>query len=151
MAEQLDSLRDALPAGLTLLTPSSAHVNEVVACRSAVVDEHELKTRTDLEQLMADRPGEVDGDDCGTLAATDPDIAREELVTLIDDQLDTPIDAVTPLVTTSAATPELQATLDAVSSTLEPTTLPALLAEVQDDGGDVADVVADWLEAVDLT
>jgi osmoprotectant transport system substrate-binding protein len=151
VAEQLDALRDALPAGLAVLTPSSAHDSEVVACRPAVVDEHELRSRTDLEQLVADRPGEVEEDDCRTLAATDPDIARDRLVTLIDDQLDTPIDAITPLVTTSAATPELQAALDAVSSTLEPATLPALLAEVQYDGDDVADVVADWLEAVGLT
>jgi glycine betaine/choline ABC-type transport system substrate-binding protein len=78
-------------------------------------------------------------------------LARDDLVALVDDQLDTPVDAITPLVRTSAATPELQATLDAVSSTLEPTTLPELLASVRFDGDERTDVVADWLKAVDIT
>jgi osmoprotectant transport system substrate-binding protein len=151
VAEQLDALHDALPAALTVLTPSSAHDSEVVACRAAVVEEYELRTRTDLEQLTADDPGALESDDCRTVAASDPDIAEDQLVTLVDDQLDAPIDAITPLVTTSAATPELQATLDAVSSTLEPATLSALLAKVQYDGDDIADVVRGWLKAVDLS
>jgi hypothetical protein len=41
--------------------------------------------------------------------------------------------------------------LDAVSSTLEPTTLPELLASVRFDGDERTDVVADWLKAVDIT
>jgi hypothetical protein len=45
----------------------------------------------------------------------------------------------------------LQATLDAVSSTLEPATLPALLASVRFDGDDLDDVVRGWLKAVDIT
>ena len=36
--EQLVALRDALPAGLTVLTPSSAHDSEIVACPPAVVE-----------------------------------------------------------------------------------------------------------------
>jgi osmoprotectant transport system substrate-binding protein len=151
VAEQLAALDDALPAGLTVLTPSSANGNDVVACREAAIHEHELRTRTDLEQLMADRPGDLEDLDCRTVAATDPEIARDHLVALVDDQLDTPVDAVTPLVRTTAATPELQATLDAVSSTLEPATLPALLASVRFDGDDLDDVVRGWLKAVDIT
>ena len=150
-AEQVDALREALPVGLTVLTPSSAHDGEVVACRESVATAHELMSRTDLDQLVADRPGELADDDCRTLAATDPAIARDHLIPLVDDQLDSPIEAVTPLVRTSAATPELQATLDALSSTLEPATLPALIARVRFDGDEAADVVKDWLEAVDIT
>jgi osmoprotectant transport system substrate-binding protein len=150
-SEQLLALRDALPAGLTVLTPSSAHDSESVACRQAVVEQYELTTRTDLEQLVADRPGDLAEDDCRTLAASDPAIARDHLLPLVDDQLDTPIEAVVPLVRTSAVTPELQATLDALSSTLEPETLPALLAQVRFDGDDVSAVVRDWLETVDIT
>jgi osmoprotectant transport system substrate-binding protein len=149
--DQLDALHEALPAGLTVLTPSSAHDSEVVACREGVIDDYELRSRTDLDQLMTDRPGELSEDDCRTVAATDPVLARDDLVALVDDQLDTPVDAITPLVRTSAATPELQATLDAVSSTLEPTTLPELLASVRFDGDERTDVVADWLKAVDIT
>jgi osmoprotectant transport system substrate-binding protein len=151
VAEQLAALDEVLPAGLSVLTPSSTTVNDVVACREAVIDEHEIRTRTALQELMADRPGEVGSEDCRTVAATDPAIARDHLVALVDDQLDTPVDAITPLVRTAAATPELQATLDAVSSTLEPRTLPALLARVRFDGDDAADVVRDWLKAVDIT
>ncbi len=150
-SEQLAALRDALPAGLTVLTPSSAHDSEIVACRQAVIEQHELTTRSDLEQIMAERPDELAEDDCRTVAATDPVIARDHLVPLVDDQLGTPVEALTPLVNTSAATPELQATLDALSSTLEPGTLPALLARVRFDGDEVSDVVKDWLETVDIT
>ncbi len=138
--EQLVALRDALPAGLTMLTPSSAHDSVIVACPPAVI-----------EELAADQPAELTDDDCRTVTATDPVIARDGLVPIVEDPVETPIEALTPLVRTSAATPELQATLDALSSTLEPATLPALLARVRFDGDEVSGVVKDWLETVDIT
>jgi osmoprotectant transport system substrate-binding protein len=149
--EQLVAIGDALPAGVTVLTPSSAYDNEVVACRQRVVDKYELTTRSDLDQLLGDRPDDVSEDDCRTVPATDPAIERDNLVALVDDQLDTPLEALVPLVSTDVATPELQATLDALSSTLEPATLPLLIGQLRFDGDDARDVARDWLEAVDLT
>ncbi len=140
--EQLAAvLRDALPAGLTVLTPSSAHDSEIVACPPAVI-----------EELAAEQQrGDLADDDCRTVTATDPVIAREGLVPLVEDPVETPIEALTPLVRTSAATPGCRRRLTRSNSTLEPATLPALLAQVRFDGNEVSGVVKDWLETVDIT
>ena len=84
--------------------------------------------------------------DCGTMHTSDPHIARDHLVTLDDDQLLVPSQVVVPLIGTAQATPEVQAVLDAASSTLDTTGAPELLAKVELDGDDPAVVVRQWLQ-----
>jgi len=48
--EQVTALADALPAGLEVLTPSSAEDKDTIVCTQDVVDEHHL---TDLSSLFA--------------------------------------------------------------------------------------------------
>ena len=51
-----------------------------------------------------------------------------------------------PLIGAAQATPEVQAVLDAASSTLDTTALRELLAKVELDGDDPATVVRQWLQ-----
>ena len=51
-----------------------------------------------------------------------------------------------PLIGTAQATPEVQAVLDAASSTLDTAALRELLAKVELDGDDPAAVVRQWLQ-----
>ena len=75
------------------------------------------------------------------MRTSDPHIARDHLVTLDDDQLLVPSQVVVPLIGTAQATPEVQAVLDAASSTLDTAALRELLAKVELDGDDPAAVV----------
>ena len=57
-----------------------------------------------------------------------------------------PSQVVVPLIGTARATPEVQAVLDAASSTLDTAALRELLAKVELDGDDPAAVVQQWLQ-----
>ena len=85
--------------------------------------------------------------DCGTVRTTEPRISRDRDVVLDDDQLRAPSDAIVPLVARTHATPAVQAVLDAVSSTLDGSSLRTLLAQVELEGKRPADVVRDWIAA----
>jgi osmoprotectant transport system substrate-binding protein len=173
--EQLDAVAAALPAGLTVLSPSAADDKDGIACREQVAADHELRTISDLAHSMArirvgatpDQRGafgtalravtplpdtEAVADaldegavDCATMPTSDPHIARDHLVALDDDQLLVPTEVVVPLIGTARATPAVQAVLDAVSSTLDTAALRQLLAEVELDGKDMVAVVRQWL------
>ena len=174
-AEQLDAVATALPAGLTVLSPSAADDKGGIACRAQVAADHELQTLSDLEHSATPiRVGATDEQravfgsvlhavtplpdaeavadameertvDCGTLRTSDPHIARDHLVSLDDDQLVVPSQVVVPLISRGRATPPVQAVLDAVSSTLDTAALRQLLAEVELDGEDQVAVVRRWL------
>jgi osmoprotectant transport system substrate-binding protein len=173
--EQLDALATALPAGLTVLSPSAADDKDGIACRADVATDHELRTISDLEHSAArirvgatpDQRGvfgaalravtplpdaEAVADaldegavDCATMRTSNPHIARDHLVPLDDDQLLVPSQVVVPLIGTAKATPAVQAVLDRVSSTLDTAALRELLAKVELDGEDLAAVVKQWL------
>ena len=173
--EQLDALATALPAGLAVLSPSAAEDEDGIACREQVTADHELRTLSDLERsatpirvgataeqravfgpCSTPSPPLPDIDavadaleertvDCGTMRTSDPHVARDHLVTLDDDQLLVPSQVVVPLIDSAQATPEVQAVLDAVSSTLDTAALSELLAKVELDGDDPAAVVHRWL------
>jgi osmoprotectant transport system substrate-binding protein len=173
--EQLDAVAAALPAGLTVLSPSAADDKDGIACREQVAADHELRTISDLAHSTArirvgatpDQRGafgtalravtplpdtEAVADaldegavDCATMPTSDPHIARDHLVALDDDQLLVPTEVVVPLIGTARATPAVQAVLDAVSSTLDTAALRQLLAEVELDGKDMVAVVRQWL------
>jgi osmoprotectant transport system substrate-binding protein len=180
-AEQLDALATALPAGLTVLSPSAADDKDGIACRAQVAADHELRTISDLEHSAArirvgatpDQRGvfgaalravtplpdpeavadalEEGAVDCATMRTSDPHIARDDLVALDDDRLLVPSQVVVPLIGTARATPAVQAVLDAVSSTLDTAALRQLLAEVELDGEDMVEVVRQWLHDNGLT
>jgi len=71
--------------------------------------------------------------DCGNIFSTDPAITTNGFVTLEDDKVIVPNDAVLPLVTTSVATPEVMAILDGVSAKLTTENLTAMVAKVIND------------------
>jgi osmoprotectant transport system substrate-binding protein len=177
VADQLQALRTALPGTLTVLSPTAADDKEGVACRADVAAELSLRTISDLEHASRrvtvgatqDARSQLDGAlasvtpladdtavadaldegavDCGTLHLTDPVIIRDHLVALDDDQLLVPNQVVLPLISTAAATPAVQAVLDATSSTLDAVGFRTLLAEVELDGKEPDEVVRHWLEA----
>ena len=177
VADQLQALRAALPAPLSVLSPTAADDKEGVACRADVAEELSLRTISDLERAsrrvtvgatqdarsqlgdalpsvtpLADDTAVADAldegaVDCGTLRLTDPLIIRDRLVALDDDQLLVPSQVVLPLISTAAATPAVQAVLDATSSTLDAVGFRTLLAEVELDGRKPGEVVRRWLEA----
>jgi osmoprotectant transport system substrate-binding protein len=82
--------------------------------------------------LVADslKRGEID---CGDMLATMPAIAIDGLVPLQDDKAIGPDDAVVPLLTTAAATPEVLAALKTVSDKLTTDVLRALMVKVEVD------------------
>ena len=156
-SEQIAAITAALPTTLTVLSPSSAEDKETIACRRAIVEDHDLLTRSDLERSRADvsigvvealERGEVD---CASVRSASSLISRLDLVTLDDDLLLVPNETVVPLVATTSATPSVQAVLDAVSSTLHTSDLVALMAAIDDEGVEPAEAAADWLEAHGLT
>ena len=179
--EQLDALATALPAGLAVLSPSAAEDKDGIACREQVAADQQLRTLSDLEHSatpirvgataeqravfgsvlrtvtpLPDTEAVADAIeeravDCGTMRTSDPHIARDHLVALDDDQLLVPSQVVVPLIGTARATPEVQAVLDAASSTLDTVALRELLAKVELDGDDPAAVVRQWLHDNGLT
>ena len=156
--EQLEALAAALPAGLAVLSPSAAEDKDGIACREQVVADHQLRTLSDLEhsatrirvgataeqravfgsalrtvtplpdaEAVADAMEERTVD-CGTMRTSDPHIARDHLVTLDDDRLLVPSQVVVPLIGAAQATPEVQAVLDAASSSRSAAVSSVLLA-----------------------
>ena len=87
---------------------------------------------------------------CGNLFSTSSFIRSNDFVTLEDDKLIVPNEAVIPLIAKDKATPAVQAVLDAVSSTLDTEGLMALMVKVEQDGGDPAQVAKDWLAESEL-
>ena len=159
-----------------MLSPSAAEDKDGIACREQVAADQQLRTLSDLEHSATPiRVGATDEQravfgsvlhavtplpdteavadameeravDCGTMRTSDPHIARDHLVALDDDQLVVPSQVVVPLIGTARATPEVQAVLDAASSTLDTAALRELLAKVELDGDDPAAVVRQWLQ-----
>jgi len=83
---------------------------------------------------------------CGNLFSTDPAITANEFVTLEDDKVIVPNEAVIPLIAKDKATPDVQAVLDGVSGKLDTAGLTALVAKVITDAQDPAKVAGDWLK-----
>jgi osmoprotectant transport system substrate-binding protein len=192
VSEQVDALRAALPANLTVLTPSTAEDKDVIVCRRDVSDRYQLKTLSDLATVSGDivlgaapefeerspfgvaglrdilgaefkefKPlgkgqqivdalaaGEIQ---CGNLFSTNSYIRSNDLVTMQDDQVIVPNEAVIPLIAKDKATADVQAVLDAVSSTLDTNQLADLMVHVEQDGDAPADVAAGWLDANGLS
>ena len=89
--------------------------------------------------------------DCGALRSTTFSGRGSSFATLDDDAAIVPNEAVVPLIVKDSASPEVQAVLDAVSSTLDTAGLAALMAQVRDEGVDPAQAASAWLEANDLS
>ncbi len=54
VAEQVDALKAALPATLTVLTPSTAEDKDVMVCNKETADKYNLKTLSDLAKVSGD-------------------------------------------------------------------------------------------------
>ena len=83
----------------------------------------------------------------GDLFTTDPAIEANNLVVLEDPNNNFAAQNVLPLITTSLATPEVTAALNAVSAKLDTETLIGLLTKVQVDKQDSAQVAQEWVAA----
>ena len=79
--------------------------------------------------------------DCGNLLSTSPVIETEGFVALVDDKNSVPNEAVLPLVRKSVVTPELEATLDGISASLDTEKLKELNVKIEVDAS-APDVVA---------
>jgi osmoprotectant transport system substrate-binding protein len=79
--------------------------------------------------------------DCGNMFSTDPAITTNGFVSLEDDKVIVPNEAVLPLVTKSVATADVMALLDGVSAKLTTDNLKEMLAKVVNDK-QAPDVVA---------
>jgi len=83
---------------------------------------------------------------CGNLFSTDPAITANEFVTLEDDKVIVPNEAVLPLIAKDKVTSDLQGVLDGVSAKLDTPGLTALVAKVITNAQDPAKVAGDWLK-----
>jgi osmoprotectant transport system substrate-binding protein len=83
--------------------------------------------------------------DCGNLFSTDPAVESNGFVALEDDKVIVPNEAVLLLIATDLATPEVQAVLDKISSTLDTDALVALMVRVRTNAEDPAQLATDWL------
>jgi len=185
--EQVTALKAALPATLTVLTPSTAEDKDVIVCNKQTADKYNLKSLSDLAPaggnitlgaapefaqrspfgipglkttygitFKAFKPLEIgqpvidalksNAIQCGNLFSTDPAITANEFVTLEDDKVIVPNEAVIPLIAKDKATPDVQAVLDGVSGKLDTAGLTALVAKVITDAQDPAKVAGDWLK-----
>jgi osmoprotectant transport system substrate-binding protein len=92
--------------------------------------------------VQALKNGQVDAAD---LFTTDPNIAKNNFVTLDDPKHLFAAQNVVPLITKSKVTPAIEAALNAVSAKLDTTTLAALLTEVVVDKKDASAVAKEFL------
>jgi osmoprotectant transport system substrate-binding protein len=88
--------------------------------------------------------------DIALLFSSDGAIAKNEWVSLEDDQNLQPVDNFVPAVRTEAVTPEVTEVLDAVSAALTVEGMQNLVAAVSIDGENPADVAGDFLADVSL-
>jgi osmoprotectant transport system substrate-binding protein len=88
---------------------------------------------------------------CGNLFSTMSVITTNGFVTLEDDKVIVPNEAVLPLIAKDKATPAVQAALDAVDTKLDTAQLKAMMVKVEVDAADPAKVATDWLKDNGLT
>ncbi len=103
--DQLDSIYGVTPTSFAALTPAEAG--------TAIED------------------GEVD---CLVATETAPVVLQQSLLILTDDQGAIPADFVLPVLTTSAGTPDVLTTIDAVNAQLSTEILRSLIVKVEVDG-----------------
>jgi len=83
--------------------------------------------------------------DCANLFSTQSAITTHDFVSLSDPKHLIQSEAVLPLISTTAATPHVTRTLNAVSASLTTDALKAMVAKVEVDKQDPGDVAADFL------
>ncbi len=83
--------------------------------------------------------------DCGALHATDPAVVLDGLLVITDDRKAVPDDLTVPLMSSSAATPEVLATISQIDATLTTDVIRALLVKVEQSGGSYDLVANDYL------
>lgn len=79
--------------------------------------------------------------DCGNMFSTMSAITTKDFVALEDDKVIVPNEAILPLLTTAAATPEVLQIVDAISAQLDTAKLKAMMVAIEVDG-QAPDVVA---------
>ena len=140
-----------------MLSPSSAEDKETIACRRAIVEDHDLRTRSDLERSRGDvsigvvealERGEVD---CASVRSASSLISRLDLVPLDDDLLLVPNETVVPLVASTSATSERAGRPRRRQQHVAHVRPGRSHVAIDDQGVEPAEAAADWLEAHGLT
>lgn len=85
--------------------------------------------------------------DCGNMFSTMSAILTNSFVALEDDKTIVPNEAVLPLITTAAATPDVLATLDAISAKLTTDVLKSLMVKVEVDKKSPDEVAQEFFAA----
>ncbi|HNJ96742.1 MAG TPA: glycine betaine ABC transporter substrate-binding protein [Ilumatobacteraceae bacterium] len=86
--------------------------------------------------------------DCFAIDSLDPLITSKKLTVLFDDQYMVPMNVSIALMSSTAATPEVTAALDAVAGALSTSKFNQLLREVLDNGGDITTVANAFVDNI---